>query len=258
MDVADLELLRARVKAARNSPILSPTAINAIKTADTVDISHAEISNGQQFVIVRRYVLSRTWTRKSKALPVYGNAYKVTDTPTGSYFTTVSGKDHLATLWEVEQRGRIIDSSASFLYEDADGALAAYLYVLGTAFQASEEKASPSQLVDLQELLGHIYRDTLRLTGATIPQGQPFLTPEGQSGRASLEARAIEARTIGASAALRKEIAARLYEQGERNIRRLSLLTGLARDTIYRALDAYGIQRKAEDSLDERKRHPRR
>ncbi|WP_433435070.1 hypothetical protein [Nonomuraea sp. CA-141351] len=235
----DIELSRARLLGARNTFALSRDAIEAIRSATRFKVSYLDVCRGEVPIIFRHYAVVRTSKVSNKIKEVVHD--KKTNEARIHERAVESVQEDQTDVWEVQGFLRDTpETPASWVYDNASAALSSFAYLLMNHLGISLQT---DKTTDLSEVLTQMLFACGAETTDTVPR-MPLDDNDVEAAElAALAAKAIEAKNTGTSTGTRKRIAVALYEHGETNIRRISSLTGLARDTVYKALQDEGIKR---------------
>ncbi|MFF0770913.1 hypothetical protein ACFYUK_18655 [Nonomuraea wenchangensis] len=225
----DLELAQARILGARNSSSLPVAIVTAVQKAEIIGATSIEVSRGTAHVIFRHYTVTCSYVTSKEVETTKRDGSKERVVETINHEKTVN-------VWEVcGCRHAKNESPGSWVYTDPRSAASSLSYLLMTHTGMWSE-GDTEEIVDLRDILGRVLqRSGIRTTG-TIPSVPTDDADTKATTLASLAATAIDARQKDVSPATRKRIAIALYLAGESNIRHISYLTGLSRETIYKAL----------------------
>ncbi|GAA2279324.1 hypothetical protein GCM10010149_23860 [Nonomuraea roseoviolacea subsp. roseoviolacea] len=233
----DIDALRTRVQIARNSSDLSKDVINALKTAHEIRVGAIEIHRGKFPIALRHYTI----VRFDQIFRVEEEDAVDSDGKTKVRRRTVATRtEKTVHAWEVQGfLPDVAEMSGCWIYEDPEVAASCMAYLLMTLLE-TQPSENHEEEVDLSDLLMAVMSSkAIGVSGErVIPKAPRDDATKKNDDKKALETRAIEARTMRASTDLRKQIALDLYLSGEKNIRRIGKLTGLARDTIYKVLKA--------------------
>ncbi|GAA1024588.1 hypothetical protein Aple_009160 [Acrocarpospora pleiomorpha] len=235
---SNLDLLRARVQSARNYNDLSTDLAEAIRGARSVSIDSMVLGGERGSAILRIYsIATETEVRPGEKMAVTRSWYMNGETKdlTVEEFLQKEIKK-TRRLWEVGTRG---SARKSWFYEESDRALAAYMQVLRSYLGRKLNVDLNERHLTAEDVFKHVFADVFELQGIVIPSDprDNFTDPKAVN-IGNLAAAAVEARLADSSTKIRKRIAVDMYRNGETNIRRISKLTGLARDTIYKELES--------------------
>ncbi|GGK75854.1 hypothetical protein Sme01_51550 [Sphaerisporangium melleum] len=235
-----IDLARARLESAANFTQLSPESQAVVKRAIRTDFRQFELKEPKGTLGVGLHVLTCQREEKSVVERVEQvNIY----TPEKRSVPRLTSRlhDERHQVWEVR---RHIHGSAPtiWVHELPEEALRIYLYVLADWLGPDGASFLKGGSVSIEKLLTQAFFQTVDLAGTTVPSPPTSTDESSDSAIAALEAEIIEERSSGASTKRLKELAVALYSEGGTNILRISRLTGLARDTIYRALDQQDVR----------------
>ncbi|MEU7745466.1 hypothetical protein [Nonomuraea sp. NPDC049158] len=238
----DIGLFRARILTARNASELSRHATDALRCADDIRVGSLEVHRGKFPIALRHYAIVRFLEEEQEQEQEYTD---VDGERKVRRYITYEPVDHVVDVWEVQGiLPEVAELSGSWIYEEATAAASCLAYLLMKMLDATPAFGD-DRVTDLPLLLTAVMSSQaigLRVT-KVVPSAPRDGLDKQQADRNALVVRAIEARKSGASATLRKEIAVDLYHSGDTNVRRISMLTGLARDTVYKALRGAHIKR---------------
>ncbi|WP_049558018.1 hypothetical protein [Nonomuraea sp. SBT364] len=238
----DIEFSRARILAARNAAELSTKSRDALDHADEVRVGSLEVHRGKFPVLLRHYVIVQFSEEYQVVEYDYQDEQGIERVGRRTTSRTI---ENAAKVWEVQGfLPEVAEMSGSWVYEEATQAASCLAYLL-MALLDKKPELEHAQETDLRDLLASVLAtQALNIeTTTVIPRAPRDELDETAANRNALEARALEAKNSGASTGLRKQIALDLYYAGDTNIRRLAMLTGLARQTVYRALEENGVKR---------------
>ncbi|MFI6786491.1 hypothetical protein ACIBG4_04090 [Nonomuraea sp. NPDC050383] len=236
----DIDALRTRVQIARNASDLSRDVMNALNSAHEIRVGAIEIHRGKFPIALRHYAI----VRFDEALEVQEENIIDSDGKTKVRQRTVAvTTEETVHAWEVQGfLPDVAEMSGFWVYEDPKMAASRMAYLLMTLLDKKPGDDHEDE-VDLSKLLLDVMSSkAIGVSGKrVIPRAPRDDVDKKHENKKALETRAIEARATRASTDLRKQIALDLYLSGEKNIRRISKLTGLARDTIYKLLKAKNL-----------------
>ncbi|MEV1167422.1 hypothetical protein [Nonomuraea sp. NPDC049784] len=231
-----IELSQARILGALNSSSLPTRVVTAVKEATHIGVTYIKVSRDDTPVIFRHYAVTCEYTIPREAEKPGRDKSKGRPTRTVSH-------EEVTHVWEIQgARHTKHEMPGSWVYADSRAAVSSFAYLL-MPHAGMWNEGDIDEIVDLRDMLGNVLqRAGVRTTG-TIPRIPTDDSDAKAAKLASLVATAIDAKQKDVSPATRKRIAVALYEAGERNIRRISSLTGLSRETIYKALQDEHIER---------------
>ncbi|MEU9832739.1 hypothetical protein AB0D67_14545 [Streptosporangium sp. NPDC048047] len=149
--------------------------------------------------------------------------------------------EQVTSFWEVEDRNDWIKFPMSFIFLSENDALSLHAPLIA---QLTNQDLIPKDgdiSSRIPDFLLSYYESIARVNGAIIPKAYE---QEERSVDVGL-LKAIAAAQRGderAPKSATKNLALELYKQGEKNIRAISMATGLSRDTIYILLYAEGLK----------------
>ncbi|GAA0969596.1 hypothetical protein GCM10009555_017010 [Acrocarpospora macrocephala] len=235
-DESNLELLRVRIQSARNYNDLTEDLIAVIQTAKGVAIDSITIHGERGSTTLRFYSITiqaqaDPGEKIAVVMPWYSDGH--TENLNVDEFIQRELRE-IKPLWEV---GACAPSRRSWFYEDPEQALAIYMQIVRTYLGRKANNALKGRQLALEDVFKHVFSDLFELEGKALPADpQDNFTSHRTVNLGNLAAAAVEARLGGASVKVRRRIAVDLHRNGETNIRRISKLTGLSRDTIYKEL----------------------
>ncbi|MGW2214045.1 hypothetical protein ACWCSD_03575 [Nonomuraea sp. NPDC001684] len=232
----EVELSQARILGARNSSTLPARALTAVREATRISTIHIAVYRNGTPVTFRYYAVTCTYKMQEEI--------KITnrDGSEGKITRPIERQEE-THLWEIQGIRRTRpETSGSWVYADPRSAASAFAYLLMTPAGMWEEDEA-GEIVDLRDMLGKV----LQLAGVRTTGAVPSVPLDDSDTKATrlaeLATTAVEAKKGDVSPRIRKRIAVALHEAGERNIRRISSLTGLSRETVYKALQDEGVER---------------
>ncbi|MEU6778625.1 GntR family transcriptional regulator [Nonomuraea angiospora] len=167
-------------------------------------------------------------------------------------FTTPRPPRHASlrlSIWLLEYNAETPNPSKFHIFLDANQALSAHTYLLAEILGVKDLQKSKDIRHHLSDLLSMQYRWVVDAPSPTCPMPIDFGFTESMDLDAlKREVTALRASEISSPHAM-KELAIELFRNGEQNIRRLSQLTGLSRDTIYISLYAEGLKKFAYSDI---------
>ncbi|TYB54372.1 hypothetical protein FXF51_47940 [Nonomuraea sp. PA05] len=249
----DIEQCRERVFAARNASDLPLECRDALAAASDMRVHCLEIYR-DAFPIALRFYRFVAFQEVKKRLKV-----PYLDRNGNDCVRTVNTHETvevvLADLWEVQGFcADIAEMSGTWVYTDAGAASSALTYFLMLHLGMKPEKTADGTKASVLELLAELI-SSMGVTSAEVVPEAPLDDLETNAvNRKALIVRTLEAKESGAGIETRKQLAVDLYFSGEENIRHISRLTGLARGTVYKALQSAGLisRRAAPDAENSR------
>ncbi|WP_155128910.1 hypothetical protein [[Actinomadura] parvosata] len=237
INVDDIDRCRARIFAARNASDLSLNDRHALDAATDVRVHCLEIYR-DAFPVALRYYRFIAFRQVREKLEV---SYR--DRNGNDHARTVNThktiEDVLISVWEVQGFcADIAEMSGTWIYTDVCEASSSLAYFLMLHLGMKPEKTADGRKVSILELLAGLV-STMGVTPAAaevVPDAPLDDLEPNDVNRKALIVRTLEAKESGASIETRKQLAVDLYFSGEKNIRHISRLTGLARGTVYKAL----------------------
>ncbi|MFF4196647.1 hypothetical protein [Nonomuraea sp. NPDC001831] len=155
------------------------------------------------------------------------------------------------TAWALVYQQESPHPSRPYIFYEPTAAVAAHSYLLAEMLKVKDLQNSEDIRNHMSELLSMQYLGVVDPSSPVRPAQVGFgITEVMNTDALEREAAALRIHAAG-SPQVMKDLAVELYREGEHNIRHISRVTGLSRDTIYFALYAEGLKSFAHSNVIE-------